>query len=113
MLGLPMLLSDDDIDQEVPLEVDDDCITETEVKPMPSGRISLMTAANAHSRLVKILPKTVKYIYPLHNTRKHPSQTSVVSHVKIREIEQDMQQWMKDLPMALRPGGEAPPELVR
>ncbi|KAL9612286.1 MAG: hypothetical protein Q9167_003109 [Letrouitia subvulpina] len=113
MLGLPMLLSDDDIDQEVPLEVDDDCITETEVKPMPSGRISLMTAANAHSRLVKILPKTVKYIYPLHNTRKHPGQTSVVSHAKIREIEQDMQQWMEDLPMGLRPGGEAPPELVR
>ena len=113
ILGLPMMLSDDDIDQELPLDVDDDCITETEVKSVQPGRTSLMTAVNAHTRLVRILAKTVKYIYPLHGVHTSPSQTSVVSHAKIREIEQDMQRWMEDLPTALRPGSEVPAELLR
>ncbi|KAI4204149.1 MAG: hypothetical protein LQ350_001340 [Teloschistes chrysophthalmus] len=37
----------------------------------------------------------------------------VVQHAKIREVEKEMQQWMEELPMALRPGGEALPELLR
>lgn len=107
------MLSDDDIDQEFPLEVDDACITSDGILPMPPGRTSLMTAFNAHVRLVKIMAKTVRYVYPLHTMRSKKKHAYVVQHAKIREVEQDMQQWMEDLPMALRPGGEALPELLR
>lgn len=116
LLGLPKLLSDDDIDQDMPLEVDDEYITTEKVVPMPILQVSVMTAFNAHSGLVQILAKTSKYIYPNKN-RAHGHGKSrhsyMVSHAKIREIEQDLKEWMENLPMALRPGGEARPELAR
>ncbi|KAL9606750.1 MAG: hypothetical protein Q9179_000106 [Wetmoreana sp. 5 TL-2023] len=92
------MLSDDDIDQELPLEVDDACITNEEMLPMPPGKTSLMAAFNAHVRLVKVLAKTVRYVYPLHTMRSKSKHAYVVSHAKIWEIEQDMQRWMEDLP---------------
>ena len=107
------MLSDDDTDQEFPLEVDDEYITSNEILPMPPGKTSVITAFNAHIKLVKILAKTVKYVYPLQTMRVHSEHAFVVRHAKIREVEQDLQQWMEDLPMALRPGGEEPTQLVR
>ena len=38
LLGLPKTLSDDDIDQVFPLEVDDEFITRDGILPMPEGR---------------------------------------------------------------------------
>lgn len=113
LLGLPIMLNDEDIDQELPIEVDDACITENAVIPMPSGKASIMAAFNAHVRLVRLLAKTVRYVYPLHTTRSKSKSAFVVSHAKIREVEQDLQRWMEDLPMALKPGGDAPPEFIR
>ncbi|KAF2114551.1 fungal-specific transcription factor domain-containing protein [Lophiotrema nucula] len=115
MLGLPIFLSDDDVDQDWPTEVDDEYITETEIRPMPEGKISLIAAANAHTQVIQILAKICKYVYPIKGTQsggKHSVAYSV-SYSKIREIEQDMQHWLDQLPMALKPGGEAPQVIVR
>lgn len=116
LLGLPIMLSDGDIDQEPPVEVDDEYITIEKILPMPPGKLSLMTAFNFHTQLVHILGKTVKYIYPI-KAREHSqirsNPTYAVNHAKIREIEHDLQQWLEGLPMALRPGGEASPEIAR
>ena len=116
LLGLPIMLNDDDIDQEQPLEVDDEFITDEKVLPMPLGKLSLMVAFTAHNRLQKVLGKIVRYIYPIKGmayVHGEFNQSYVVSHAKIREIEKDLQDWMESLPAALRPGGEAPPELAR
>lgn len=118
LLGLPVMLSDDDIDQELPQEIDDEYITATKILPQPPGKVTLLAATNAHTRLTKVLQKVVKYIYPLKGleyaqTPSRPGQSYVVSHAKIREIEQDLQVWMEGLPMGLRPGGEVSPELAR
>lgn len=116
LLGLPQMLSNDDIDQEMPLEIDDEYITIESIKPMPPGKLSLFTALNDHTRLVEILAKTVKYVYPIKGTehsRGKSSHSYVVSHANIREIEQDLQQWMEALPMEFRPSAEAPPEFMR
>lgn len=116
LLGLPQMLSNDDIDQEMPLEVDDEYITAEKVSPMPPGKLSLFTALNAHTRLVEILAKTVKFIYPIKGNEHllgRESQSYVVSHASIREIEQDLQSWMEALPMRFRPGEEAPAEFMR
>lgn len=107
------MLSNEDIDQELPLEADDAYITETAVLPMPEGMVSVMVAFNAQVRLVGLMAKTVRYVYPLHTTRSNSESAFVVSHAKIREVEQDLQRWMEDLPMALKPGGDAPPNLIR
>jgi hypothetical protein len=115
MLGLPHLIEDDDVDQDYPTEVDDEYITETEVLPMPEGKISIMHASNAHVKIVRILGKICKYVYPTKGTQnggKH-SVTYSVSYAKIREIEQSMQCWLDELPMSLKPGGEAPPSILR
>ena len=115
LLGLPQMLSDEDIDQEEPLEIDDEFITAEEIRPMPPGRVSFIAGSNAHTRLVVILQKIVRYIYPTkpHQGPNQAEHSYVVSHGKIREIERDLQLWMESLPMALRPGDDAPKELVR
>ncbi|KAI4932615.1 hypothetical protein J4E85_003013 [Alternaria conjuncta] len=115
MLGLPRFLDDEDIDQEWPVEVDDEYITETEILPMPNGSISVMAAFNAHTRLVQILNKICKYVYPIKGTQSGAknSVTYSVGYSKIREIEQDLARWLDELPIALRPGGDAPPIIRR
>lgn len=116
MLGFPRMLSDDDIDQGLPLEVDDEFIMADGVFPMPLGRVSVMAAFNAHVRLVEIVAKTGRYVYPIKGlTQVHnkSNQSYVVKHAQICEIEEDLQRWLEGLPMALKPGGEATPELAR
>ena len=116
ILGLPNMLSDDDIDQVTPEEVDDEFITAEKILPMPPGRVSLITATNAHTKLLFILQKVVKYIYPIKGMASSENKTQpsyMVSHAKIREIERDLQVWMENLPMALRPGGDTPALLGR
>ncbi|KAH3996273.1 hypothetical protein HBH98_116410 [Parastagonospora nodorum] len=108
MLGLPRFLEDEDIDQGWPAEVDDDYITEDGILPMPEGSISVMVAFNAHTRIVQVLSKICKYVYPIKGTHSSDknSVTYTVSYSKIRELEQDLAQWLDELPAALRPGGE-------
>ena len=113
LLGLPMYLSDDDFDQENPLEIDDEFITSEAILPAPPGRLSVMCAFNAHTRLVDIMAKTTRYIYPVKSASSEDKQSYAVSHEKVREIEQDLQAWMEQLPMELRPGGEATHEIER
>jgi hypothetical protein len=115
MLGLPRFLEDEDIDQDWPAEVDDDYITENGILPMPEGSISVMIAFNAHTRIVQVLSKICKYVYPIKGTQSGDSKTVsyTVSYSKIRELERDLAQWLDELPAALRPGGEASPLIIR
>ncbi|KAJ5103422.1 hypothetical protein N7532_003951 [Penicillium argentinense] len=115
LLGLPQMLSDDDIDQEYPMEVDGDFITSQGITQMPSDYTPLMAGCNAHTRLCNVILKVVKYIYPVKNARHRSKsdQRYMVSHSKIREIERDLQTWMEELPPALRPGTEVSPQLER
>ena len=106
MLGLPQTLSDDEIDQEYPTEVDDEYITKDGITPMPDGQVSLMTAFNAHTRLVHILQKIVRYIYPI-KVQNAPGgnedKSYSVPFSAIREIESDLEKWKNALPVILNP----------
>jgi hypothetical protein len=117
LLGLPHSLGDDDIDQEFPTEVDDEYITETGIHPMPEGEISFMAGANAHTTLVQILAKIVRYVYPLRGSGPSTSGKVVksysVSYAKIVEIERDLKDWQDKLPMGLKPGGKATATIIR
>ncbi|KAM3070325.1 Gypsy retrotransposon integrase-like protein 1 [Clarireedia jacksonii] len=117
MLGFPMMLSPDDIDQELPSEIDDEYITKDAVLPMPPGKLSMYVASNAHTRLMWILAKVIKHIYPIKGLEESVSGNSpasyTISHAKIRDIERDLADWLDKLPMDLRPGGEGSPELLR
>lgn len=115
LLGLPQMLSDDDIDQEYPMSVDSEFITAEGITQMPTDHTPLMAGSNAHTRLCNVILKVVKYIYPVKNARyrSKSDQRYMVSHSKIREIERDLQTWMEELPPALRPGTEVSPQLER
>lgn len=114
MLGLPQTLSDDAIDQDFPSEVDDEYITEEGIKPMPEGVVSLMAAFNAHTKLVILLSKIVRNIYPIkvNNMRGTADKAYSVPFSAVREIEDDLEQWKNSLPPILSPC-EAPPRYTR
>jgi hypothetical protein len=118
LLGLPHSLSEDDIDQELPLEVDDQYITDEKILPQPDGQIALMAASNAHVKLVQVLDKIVRYVYPLKAGAGASAQGGAmksysVSYAKILEIERDLKDWQDKLPMQLKPGGDAPVPIMR
>lgn len=118
LLGLPHTINDDDVDQELPAEVDDEYITEKEILPMPEGKVSVIQASNAHTTLVAIIAKIVKVVYPLKSSGPRPNVPGAASgytvgYEKVRELEVELQQWFTKLPMGLRPGGEAPAIIIR
>jgi hypothetical protein len=114
MLGLPQMLSDEDIDQELPAEVHDDYITAEAIQPMPPGVFALIKATNAHTKLTGILRKVVRFVYPIKGAVSLPAGDNyTISHGRIRELERDLQHWMDELPMELRPSENAGMELSR
>lgn len=117
LLGLPHSLRDEDIDQDYPAEVDDKYITDAGISPQPEGQISVMAASNAHTRLVQILDKIVRYVYPLKGSGRTAQGKNVksysVSYAKILEIERDLKDWQDKLPQGLKPGGDAPQVIIR
>ncbi|KKY15914.1 putative c6 transcription factor [Phaeomoniella chlamydospora] len=117
MLGLPQMLSEEDIDQEFPAEVNDECITREAILAQPAGQFPLIRATNAHTRLTVILKKVVKYVYPIKgvqsSTNSSQNRGYMISHAKIQEIESDLQAWMEELPIELRPSDDVPADLSR
>jgi hypothetical protein len=116
ILGLPRTISDDDIDQEMPLEIDDEYITKEGIFPMPKGRVSLITASNAHFRLAYILGRVSTEVYPAKRMQKEASQKTrayVVNNAKIREVENDLRNWRTSLPTHLWPGLASSKDLTR
>ena len=106
ILGLPQTLSDEDIDQEFPTEVDDEYVTKDGILPVPEGQVSIMTAFNAHTRLVQLLSKIVRHVYPikLHGKQADNADKSYsVPFSTIREIESDLEAWKNSLPTILNP----------
>lgn len=114
MLGLPQMLSDHDIDQDLPVEVPDECITSDGIKPPNKEVFALIKATNAHTKLLAIMRKVVRYVYPSKpGDGAGSGEHTMISHSLIRELEQDLQGWMDDLPIELRPSENPDIELSR
>lgn len=116
MLGLPQMLSNDDIDQDLPSEALDECITEEGISPSKPGSFSLHAATNAHTKLLMILQKVVKYVYPtkpVEPSGSSPTGDYTISHSRVRELERDLEKWINELPMQLRPSDNTDVELSR
>lgn len=114
LLGFPKMLNEEDIDQALPTEVDDEYITIDGILPMPEGKISLYAASNAHTKLMFILEKVIRTIYPIKGLDEPASSNFyTISHARIRDVERDLQDWLDKLPMGLKPTPEAPAEVLR
>ncbi|KAH7028769.1 fungal-specific transcription factor domain-containing protein [Microdochium trichocladiopsis] len=104
-LGLPILLQDKDIDQQLPTEVDDEYITDTHVARPPPGSSSVFQAFNAHTRLMKILAQILEHVYPPQNAAGEvENATYSINYARIREIEHALHEWQRQLPSSWHPG---------
>jgi hypothetical protein len=116
LLGLPCGIADDDIDQEMPLEIDDEYLLEGTSLPQPAQRLALMAATNAHIKLTGILKKIVAYVYPVkgvEQTINGSSKVYLVEDGKISEIEVALQRWVDTLPETFHPSAPASDRLSR
>lgn len=115
-LGLPQPLDDDEVDQDYPTEVDDRNITMHEIIRVPNAPTPLVAATNAHFSLTRIVSKIVHRVYPIkgfHHTEEKTSGAYSISYGTVREIEDDLQNWLDHLPQLFRPGTDAPANVVR
>jgi len=116
LLGFPKTIGDEDIDQDLPLEVDDEYITEKGILPMPNGQVSMIVATNAHTKLVQILAKVVRHVYPVKGMVRGISGKSgsyMVSYAKVCEVEHDLQEWRENLAWDLGPDAYVPAGFLR
>ena len=104
MLGLPRTLSDEDIDQELPLDIDDESISDHEAHWQP---------ADPHILLVQIVAKVVKYIYNTHPSAKGKTGSYRVDYTKVIELENDLTKWYDQLPAKASRGGPVTPNFRR
>lgn len=70
--GLPRLLNDDEIDQELPREVNDVFIAKGEISMQPKDEICYISGANASYRLHIIRDKVTRHIYPSQKREHRP-----------------------------------------
>ncbi|KAB8070399.1 hypothetical protein BDV29DRAFT_160471 [Aspergillus leporis] len=93
-LGTPQMLAEDDIDQEYPLEIDDEYISQDGISSMSSGVISLTACMNSHTELSLILLNIIRDVYPTKG-RKSAHGLFQIDLTKLCTIEKDMQIWKK------------------
>ncbi|KAF9887545.1 hypothetical protein FE257_010123 [Aspergillus nanangensis] len=99
--GLPKLLSHEDIDQDVPIEVNDIYIEQGKIMQQPEGEFRPVAVANVYRKLHIIFQGVTKHIY----SEKRFStfqQDSVVSYSismdTFKRIEEDLRQWGRETP---------------
>ncbi|KAF4120313.1 Fungal trans [Geosmithia morbida] len=118
LLGFPLLLSIEDIDQPYPSEVDDEYLLPGRIPQPQPGATSFFVAFNAHTRLMEILAKITKYVYPMNGPAQgvkssNPVSSYSVSYSRIKDIEADLHSWYEQLPEHWRPSPDGSVEVVR
>ncbi|AOW03285.1 YALI0C22990p [Yarrowia lipolytica CLIB122] len=114
MLGLPRGIPEDEFDQEIPLDYDDEKITEDGYFPQKENHLSSASIANAHTRLMIILSHVMKYIYPVKGADKDKSvQLGKSMFDKVTLLENEIRDWLRNLPAELKPGANPKPEYYK
>lgn len=113
ILGVPSI-SDDEIDQEFPTEIEDENITERTYLLDVTNNLSPIAIANHHTKLMIILRHIVKHVYPINTDsfyQKHQGEsilTSLISSVKL--MEQELQTWVELVPFEVSPFTQSIPK---
>ncbi|KAJ9624421.1 Gypsy retrotransposon integrase-like protein 1 [Taxawa tesnikishii (nom. ined.)] len=95
MLGLPPILRDEDIDQELEVNMGD----EAAVNHGESSRVWLasdMSAVNAHTRLTRIMAKVNNYVH-VRSLDSSLTGSYRVPYSRIMEVEAELQEWFSQL----------------
>ncbi|KIW97585.1 uncharacterized protein Z519_01169 [Cladophialophora bantiana CBS 173.52] len=103
--GMPRLLNDENVDQDLPVEVNDAYITKESISPQPPEEVCTIAGLNTIIALHKILDQVVRDIYPPRGVGKIPGSqatTYLVSIEKIKDIERALKGWTENLPFGFR-----------
>ncbi|KAL2833813.1 fungal-specific transcription factor domain-containing protein [Aspergillus cavernicola] len=105
--GMPKLLDDDEIDQELPTEANDKYIEKNQIYPQPQNEICYISGANAYKQLLMVRDRVTKYVYPVRGlsaTRSNGLPSHAVSLETIGGIQDDLDRWVKNIPRGYRLG---------
>ncbi|KAF2761961.1 hypothetical protein EJ05DRAFT_190961 [Pseudovirgaria hyperparasitica] len=99
MLGFPRTLGEENVDQEMPIALEDHFITTSGIiaEGQSSSIQSNMGPVNAHTRLIKIMAQTLRQIYPSKRPSSSVNFAYGVSPTSVSQIESELEQWFEDL----------------
>ncbi|KAI0701459.1 fungal-specific transcription factor domain-containing protein [Cerioporus squamosus] len=103
--GRPIFLHDDDIDVDLPTEVDDEYWTTSasdEPPRQPEGKPSKAAALVAFIRLTRILASALRTIYPIKRSKPHPGQDPDWEQRTVTDLDSSLNNWLDSLPAHLR-----------
>lgn len=99
IMGLPQSISEKAVNMELPKDLDDENITNQGCIEQPWGKISSTGMNNEHTKLMLILSKIHATLYPV---LKWDEET----HNSILSLQNELDQWLLQLPLQLKPGYE-------
>lgn len=105
LLGLPRSISEDEFDQDFPMDLDDEYITrDAYLVEKQQGRLSSSGCATHHTKLMIILSVIVKELYPIKIKKENAENKQAANiHEKITELEFQLKLWLEALPAELKP----------
>ncbi|SNX81420.1 related to transcriptional activator acu-15 [Melanopsichium pennsylvanicum] len=106
-LGRPIMLQDEDIDVELPIEIDDDLLFNTpDDQPLPkqpADKPALIYGFLCSLRLDEIVGRTLKTVYALHKTKVRFGIASKEWDERlVTEIDSALNNWLDTVPSHLR-----------
>ncbi|SPC65121.1 related to transcriptional activator acu-15 [Ustilago sp. UG-2017b] len=106
-LGRPIMLQDEDIDVELPIEIDDEYLFNTpEGQPLPKqpgGKPALIGGFLRSLRLDEIVGRTLKTVYALHKTKlRFGINSREWDERLVTEIDSALNNWLDTVPPHLR-----------
>lgn len=106
-LGRPIMLQDEDIDVELPIEIDDDYLFDTpDAEPLPAqpqDKSAHISGFLSSLRLDEIVGRTLKTVYALHTTKiRSGIKSKIWDEHFVSEIDSALENWLDTVPPRLR-----------
>jgi hypothetical protein len=101
MLGLPKLLNQEYIHQNLPSEVEVYGNVAAEIRAGSSYVDPDLVASNSHTKLLFIMSKIIRDIYPVEASKQSTNGRYQVQHKAVAEIETSLAEWHATLPTEL------------
>ena len=96
ILGLPQSIPEDSVNQDFPSEFDDENITCEGFLEQAAGKISCATINNEHTKLMLIILRIQKTLYPVVTWTEE-------TYTKMLALTNDLDEWLLRLPIQLNP----------
>lgn len=99
IMGLPQSISQKAVNMELPKDLDDENITDQGCVDQPWGKISSTGMNNEHTKLMLVLSRIHGTLYPVLKWDEN-------TYNSILSLQNDLDQWLLQLPLQLKPGYE-------